>query len=146
MVYWLLTCSALSDAEIAGIVLGVCGFILVLLTTTMCFCLCVRQRSESMIDIPTAPNLSTLDLVSLRKNVHSLTSDRRSYTMGLSKRALETDSLDPDPRSGLNVFALQLHTTDNAHCTAWLDLTHCHAAYIERSYPDQSRMEGIIGL
>ena len=48
--------------------------------------------------------------------------------LGLSTRALKPDSLDLDPRSRFNAVLCELHTdADYAHCTARLDLTHCHA-------------------
>ena len=56
--------------------------------------------------------------------------------MRLSTQALKTDSVDPDPRSGFNVVAHELHTARRLralHC-----LTGSHAA---RHDPDQGHVE-----
>ena len=43
--------------------------------------------------------------------------------MGLSTRALETDSLDPDPLSGFNVVARQFHTARRLTLIDWIART-----------------------
>ena len=64
--------------------------------------------------------------------------------MGLSTRALKSDSLDLDPRSGFNVVLHELDTARRLHTTG-LDLTHCPRALSRstagRLDPDRDHVE-----
>ena len=56
-----------------------------------------------------------------------------------STPALKPDSLNVDPCSGFNVSSTR--HPDYTHCTAGLDLTHCHAVQYCSANPDQGRVE-----
>ena len=63
-------------------------------------------------------------------------------TMGLSTRALKTDSLDPDPRSGFNVYVRKLHTARRLrelHCLTGSHALSCSIAH--SSDPDRGHVE-----
>ena len=62
--------------------------------------------------------------------------------MGLSTRALETDSLNMDPGSGFNVVVRELHMARRLHALhCELDLTYCHTTTACSSDLDRGRVE-----
>ena len=62
--------------------------------------------------------------------------------MGLSTRALKTDSLDPDAPSGFNVVARELHTACRLRALHSLTGSHALSRSTSRnSDPDRGRVE-----
>ena len=65
------------------------------------------------------------------------------FTLGLSTRALKTDSLDPDPQSGFNVAARALHTARRLRALYCLTRSHALSrSTAHSSDPDRDCVEG----